>query len=122
MNIEILQNSNDMLLKRKDVRFKITQAGPTPSRVEVKGKLAALLNTNEKLIVINKLKCSFGKQETIGYANIYENEERLKQIAREYMVKRDAVKAKPEGTDAQAGAPPQAAAAVPEKGGDAKAA
>ncbi len=113
MNIEVLQDSKNILLKRRDVKFKVTQTGTTPSRVDVKRKLAALLNTDEKLIVINKMNCTFGKQETLGFANIYENEERLKQVAHEHLLKRDVVKAKTGEAGAETGAQTGAQVSAP---------
>jgi len=44
---------------------------------------------------VDSLKTEFGKRETIGYAKIYETEERAKQIERAHIIERNTF-AKPE--------------------------
>ncbi len=93
MNIKIVEQKANQLLKRQEVLFKIEHEGATPKRDDVKAKLAALLNSKPDLIVIMRMRSEFGKRETVGRANIYETMERLKQVEPEHLLQRGARKA-----------------------------
>lgn len=88
MELEIIKDKTNPVLKRREVYLRI-KSKTTPSRIEVKNKLAAMLDSKPELIVIEKLRSVFGKQETIGIADIYEDEERLKQLAQKHLIARD---------------------------------
>ncbi len=109
MEVQIIKDKTNPILKRREISLKIKDK-VTPSRIEVKGKLAALLNSKPELIVIERLGTMYGKQELTGTACIYQTEERLKQLAHEHLVARDAPKVK-EGEVAPAQAAPAAHAA-----------
>lgn len=110
MEIQIIKDKTNSLLNRREISLRVRDKS-TPSRIEVKGKLAALLNSKPELIVIERLDTIYGKQELMGTACIYQAEERLKQLAHQHLIARDAPKAK-EGAEA---APAQAAPPVAEK-------
>jgi len=109
MEVQIIKDKTNPILKRREISIKVKDK-ITPSRIEVKGKLAALLNSKPELIVIERLGTVYGKQELAGTACIYQTEERLKQLAHEHLVARDAPKVK-EGEEAPAQAAPAAPAA-----------
>ncbi len=87
MELQIIKDKKNPLLKRREVSLKIVNKG-TPSRIEVKNKLAAIANSKPELIVIEQLNTAFGKQDIMGTASIYETEERLKQLAHQHLVVR----------------------------------
>ena len=111
MEIQIIKDKKNPILKRREISFKVKEK-VTPPRIEVKGKLAALLNSKPELIVIERLDTVYGKQELAGTGCIYETGERLKQLAHQHLVARDAPKVK-EGAGEAAAAPAQAAPAAP---------
>ncbi len=88
MELQVIKDKTNPLLKRREISLKISDKG-TPSRIEVKNKLAAMLNSKPELIVIEHLGTVFGKQEVLGAVSIYENEERLKQLAHQHLIARD---------------------------------
>ncbi len=110
MEIQIIKDKTNSLLNRREISLRVKDKA-TPSRIEVKGKLAALLNSKPELIVIERLDTIYGKQELMGTASIYQAEERLKQLAHQHLIARDAPKVK-EGAEA---APAQAAPPAAEK-------
>ncbi len=110
MELQIIKDKTNPLLKRREVSIRITNKG-TPSRIEVKNKLAALANSRPELIVIEHLDNAFGKMELTGTASVYESEERLKQIAQQHLLVRGAPKPKEEGEAAKEAAPAAAPAA-----------
>lgn len=105
MEIQIIKDKTNPILKRRDISLKLKNKA-TPSRIEVKNKLAALLNSKPELMVVERLDTIFGKQEMTGAASIYESEERLKQLVHQHLVARDAPKAKEEAKEAPAQAAP----------------
>ncbi len=112
MEIQIINDRTNPILNRREILLKVKEKA-TPSRIEVKGKLAALLNSKPELIVVEHLDTIYGKQELVGTACIYQSEERLKQLAHQHLVARDAPKAKEGATEPPAQAA-QAAAKEPE--------
>jgi small subunit ribosomal protein S24e len=93
MEFEITRDYRNELLSRREVHFTLTYDGATPSRVQILGKLGALLNTKENLMVLDSTKKQFGMMELRGVARIYDDEENLKMTERAYLIKRGAPKA-----------------------------
>ncbi|MEA1957101.1 MAG: 30S ribosomal protein S24e [Euryarchaeota archaeon] len=95
MEIEITKKDDNLLLKRKEVFFRLKHdeksetKGASPSRAQAREILIKKLRCKPNLLVIDKMRTEFGKRETVGYAKVYENEERLKEIEREYIIRRD---------------------------------
>ncbi|TAJ45643.1 30S ribosomal protein S24e [Methanofollis fontis] len=94
MEFEITRDNRNELLNRREVHYTLTYDGATPSRVQILGKLAALMNAPENLVVLDSMKKRFGAMEVEGVARIYDNEDALKMTEREYLVKRSAPAAK----------------------------
>ena len=88
MEINIITDKVNAALKRRDVSISV-KSESTPSRVEVKNKLAAMLDSKPELIVVNKLNTEFGKQETVGTVSIYEDEDNLKNVSLGHLAGRD---------------------------------
>jgi small subunit ribosomal protein S24e len=107
MELQIIKDKTNTLLKRREVSMKINNKG-TPSRIDVKNKLAAMANSRPELIVIEHLDTAFGKMELTGIASIYESEERLKQLAHQHLLVRG-VPVPKEGEAPAAAAAPETA-------------
>ncbi|MBP7070320.1 MAG: 30S ribosomal protein S24e [Methanothrix sp.] len=95
MDIQVLSEKNNSVLKRREISFKVIHDEATPSRKSIVERLAATQNSKVGLVFVDSLKTEFGKRETIGYAKIYETEERAKQIERAHIIERNTF-AKPE--------------------------
>ncbi len=106
MELQIIKDKKNPLLKRREVSIKINNKG-TPSRIDVKNKLAAMANSKPELIVIEHLDTAFGKMELTGTVSIYESEERLKQLAHQHLMARGVPV--PKEKEAPAPAAPEAA-------------
>lgn len=87
MELQIIKDKTNPLLKKREVSIKINNKG-TPSRIDIKNKLAAMANSKPELIVIEHLDTVFGKQEVLGTVSIYQTEERLKQLAHQHLLAR----------------------------------
>ncbi|MDF0592699.1 30S ribosomal protein S24e [Methanotrichaceae archaeon M04Ac] len=89
MEIKIIEERENPILNRREVKFVVEHDGPTPSRKSVIDKIAATMNSKVGLVMVDSLKSEFGKRETMGYAKIYESEERAKEVERAYVVARN---------------------------------
>lgn len=102
LDIQLISEKNNPLLNRREIVFKVLHDEATPSRKSIVERLAATMNSKEGLVMVDSLKTDFGKRETIGYAKIYENAERAKEVERNHIVERNtftkAEEAKPEAT------------------------
>jgi small subunit ribosomal protein S24e len=91
MEVKILSENENPLLKRREVVFQVDhdQTGSTPPRLEVKNVIAKLLKTDANLVFIKKLETKTGTRRAIGLANVYDSIEHAKLIEPEYIVKRN---------------------------------
>ena len=89
LDIKIIEEKNNPLLNRREVVFKVDHESATPSRKSIVDRIAATMNSKEGLVIVDNLKTEFGKRETIGYAKIYETEERAKQVERPHIIERN---------------------------------
>lgn len=101
MEIKILSQIENPMLKRKEVVFQVEhdQTGSTPPRTEVKEAIARALKKEPSLVFVKKVETKTGTHIAIGTANIYDSVEHAKLIEPEYIVKRNipAEKTKNEG-------------------------
>jgi len=89
MDIKILEDKNNVLLNRRELDFTVKYEGSTPSRNDIRNKLAAMLNAPLELLIIQKVVTEYGMQEAKGYAKLYEEEVRMKEIEHEYVLTRN---------------------------------
>ncbi|GCC11732.1 30S ribosomal protein S24e [archaeon] len=90
MEIEILEDKNNPVLHRREVRFKvIIQKGATPSRAEVRNKLIVILSADKNTFILKKIESSFGVKVSEGSAMIYENKKAMLEIEAEHLLKKN---------------------------------
>lgn len=91
MEIKIVSESENSLLRRREVHFKVehSQTGNTPTRLEAKKALADALKVNSDLLFIKKLKTKTGTSIAVGVANVYDSVEQAKFVEPEYIIKRN---------------------------------
>jgi small subunit ribosomal protein S24e len=97
MEFEVTRDTRNELLTRREVEFNLRFDGATPSRMQVIGKLAALLNVSDKNMVLDSMKTRFGMTELRGTARVYDSEEGKKKVERDYLMTRGVPKATEEG-------------------------
>jgi small subunit ribosomal protein S24e len=98
MDFEVSRDTRNELLSRREVDFSLRFEGPTPSRKQIIGKLAATLNVKENLLVLDSLKTSFGVTQLTGKARIYDSEEQKAKTERAFLMTRGMPKVKEEGS------------------------
>ncbi|MDD2472764.1 MULTISPECIES: 30S ribosomal protein S24e [unclassified Methanoculleus] len=98
MDFEITRDQKNELLNRRELSFTLTFDGSTPSRKSIREKLAAMLNTDENLLVLDLERTRYGVMELCGRARIYDDEESKNSTERAYLLKRG--EPKPESEEA----------------------
>ncbi|MEM0351158.1 MAG: 30S ribosomal protein S24e [Archaeoglobaceae archaeon] len=89
MEVRIESERYNPLLKRREVHLRIKFNGKTPSRKEIREKIAGLLNTEPERFVVQYIKNEFGKREAKCYVKIYDTVEDLKRVEEDYVLLRN---------------------------------
>jgi small subunit ribosomal protein S24e len=97
MEFEFTNDRRNELLGRREIEFILSFTGATPSRKEILGKLCALKNLDESVVVLDSLKSTFGKMELKGVVRIYDDAETKQRLEPEHLITRGASKAEGEG-------------------------
>ncbi len=78
-NLDILEEKKNPLIDRLELKVRIEHFGKgTPNRLEIKSKIAALKNADEKLVIVRYLESHYGKSYTIAKIHIYDDTEEMK--------------------------------------------
>ncbi len=96
MELKITSKKENLLLKRKEVQFKVEHAqGKTPTRLDIKRSIASELQVSDKLVYIKRMHTMTGTNIAVGDANAYESAEQAKLIEPDYIMKRNNPPEKP---------------------------
>ncbi|KQC05404.1 MAG: 30S ribosomal protein S24 [Methanoculleus sp. SDB] len=88
MDFEFTSEERNALLNRTELSFTLTYEGATPSRAHILGKICALKNLDENLVVLDSLKSGFGKEEISSIVRIYDDEESMLRVEPAHLMKR----------------------------------
>jgi small subunit ribosomal protein S24e len=91
MELKIIDEHQNILLKRKEITFEVnhSQTKSTPSRVELRNKLAEILKTKPELIFVKRVETKTGTMLATGLANAYDSVEQAKRVEPKYIVARN---------------------------------
>jgi len=94
MEIKITQQQYNLLLKRKEVIFKVehTQTKGTPSRLEIRKTLAEMLQTTIEAVYVKRVETKTGTMTATGEANVYDTVEQAKMLEPPYIITRNTPK------------------------------
>jgi len=110
VEIKILEDRPNPLLKRHEYRFEVAHAtAATPSRDAVRGELSKLVKAPKDRVIIEAMHARYGTAVTRGEAAVYESADVAKATARSHILVRNGLKEKA----AKAGAAPAAPAEAP---------
>ena len=101
MDIDIIEEDENPMLHRTDVRFELHHEEATPERLSVRDSLAAKLNKDAEEVVIRKLDTKFGMRKTIGQAKVYDSPAHAQDVEQDHMLERNKI-VTDEDTDAEA--------------------
>lgn len=114
MDVRVLEQRPNPLLKRVEVQFEVDHAGAsTPRRAEVAGELAKQLKVPKERLVVESMHARFGLAQSRGEALVYANAESRDRVTREHILIRNGLREKkaagPAPTEAPASEAPAAA-------------
>ena len=90
LKIIIDKEFENPLLSRKQIYFRIIhQKLPTPTRTEVRKKIAAQFNADLRKVFITKLDSKYGQELTVGYAKIYDSPAKAREIEPKHIIQRN---------------------------------
>jgi small subunit ribosomal protein S24e len=98
MDVEIIDEDENPMLHRTDVRFQLTHDDATPSRLSVRDSLAAKLNKGSEEVVVHKLDTKYGMRKTVGYAKVYDTAEAAQDVEQEHSLARNKIAGNGDGT------------------------
>ena len=92
--MEIIDQIENQLLSRVEIQFQLRHEGnPTPSRGQLRSKVASLIpGTSASNVVVKNVDTRFGQPLTTGLAFIYDSEEAM-QIEPKYILVRHGAEA-----------------------------
>jgi ribosomal protein S24E len=95
VEIRILEEHANPLLKRHEYRFEVAHAtAATPTRDAVRGELAKLVKASKDRVVIERMRARYGTAVTRGDAMVYETVDAAKSTEREHILIRNGLKEK----------------------------
>ncbi|MCS7130416.1 MAG: 30S ribosomal protein S24e [Archaeoglobaceae archaeon] len=89
MEIRVEAERYNPLLKRKEMHLRVSFNGKTPSRMEIREKIAGLMNSELSRVILDHIKTEFGKREARVYVKIYDSPEALKAIEEKHIIERN---------------------------------
>lgn len=114
MEIRILEERSNPLMKRHEYRFEVAHAtAATPSRDAVRGELSKLVKAPKDRVIIERMHARFGTATTRGDALVYETAEAAKSITRAHILVRNGLKEKESKPGPSASPPAPAEAPKP---------
>jgi len=93
MDVDIIDEDENPMLHRTDVRFQVVHEDATPSRLSVRDSLAAKLNKDAEEVVIRELDTKYGMRKTVGSAKVYESPEDAMDVEQAHMLERNKITA-----------------------------
>ncbi|HTS33586.1 MAG TPA: 30S ribosomal protein S24e [Thermoplasmata archaeon] len=112
MEIKVLEEKANPLLKRREFSFEISHAtAATPKREEVRAEFAKVAQAPKDRVIIERMHARFGTATTRGEAMVYETAGAAKAIVREHILVRNGLKEKTVKASPAPAAAPEAPAA-----------
>jgi len=100
VKLEIIEQRRNELLKRLEVEFQIDhEKSGTPTRMQVRQSLAAMLDVDEEKVYIKKIETKTGTTISFGRANIYDSPSQAEYVEPEHIILRNRPKKESEGEE-----------------------
>lgn len=89
MEIKILEEKENPLLDRRELKVKIAHDAATPKISEVRDKLVAMLGVDKETLILDSFKSKFGAREGIGFVKVYRTKERALKVEPRHRLKKN---------------------------------
>lgn len=115
MDIEVLKQNKEPLMKRSYFEAKIIFQGKTPSRIDIMKELCKKLSSKDNLTVIRKINTNYGSERAIITGYVYDDEATMKNIENKHILLRHLTKEEQTAEKEKAKAAKQAAVPAAKK-------
>jgi small subunit ribosomal protein S24e len=105
MKIDIIDKKEEALFQRETITARCEFDNVTPSRLELRNRLAAQLGVKEDLVVIKNIFTTFGARSGKVEACVYKDEKALKKVESDKMIKKNTPKKEEKPAEEAAAAP-----------------
>ncbi len=93
MELEIVAKRENPLLKRTEVRFRVTHPNEmTPGRAVLREALAKVLHATRDIVVVDFSQSEFGRSASRGYAKVYKSKEDAEKVERKHILVRNGLR------------------------------
>ena len=90
MELEIVAKRDNPLLKRTEVRFRVTHPSePSPQRGALRDQLAKALHATRDIVIVDFSRSEFGRSASRGYAKVYKSKEDALRVERKHILVRN---------------------------------
>jgi len=90
MELEIVTRRDNLLLKRTEVRFRVSHpAEPSPQRAALRDQLAKALHATRDIVIVDFARSEFGRATSLGYAKVYKSKEDALRSERKHILVRN---------------------------------
>lgn len=96
MNVNLISNTENKLLERKEIQAEVSFDGATPKRAELKEAVSHKVGANPELVVLRKVSSNFGRKTVLIIAHAYSKKDSLMSIEPVYVKVREGLMPKPE--------------------------
>ena len=87
--MEVVKQSDNKLLGRKEVLVQFETEGPTYTRAKAKEEIARMFKTKDDLVVVNSIKSHYGSLNVLVSANVYDKKETLERLTSRHISNRN---------------------------------
>ncbi len=87
--MEIKSNTENKLLKRKEIEALVADKEASMSRHDIKAQIAKAVKAKPELVVVENIDNHFGSKDVLVKAFVYDDETTLKRLTSEHMIKRN---------------------------------
>jgi len=91
MDIDIIEETDNPMLHRTDVRFSVVHEDASPPRLSVRDSLAAKLNKDSDEVVVRELDTRYGMRKTAGHAKVYDDPAYARDVEQQHMLDRNKI-------------------------------
>jgi small subunit ribosomal protein S24e len=91
MDVDIIEEQENPMLHRTDVRFRVVHDEATPSRLSVRDSLAASLNKDADEVVVREMNTKYGMRKTVGRAKVYESGAEAREVEQDHVLERNKI-------------------------------
>lgn len=87
MSLNIINETHNKLIGKKEIKAAVEFTGPTPKKEEIAKMIAAKIGTSENLVNVRIIKTGYGEQKAVVKASVYDTEEIKKKLVKEKKAK-----------------------------------